>query len=741
MKDRRTILVVAPYWPPQGGGLERYASEIATRLAKQHGWRAVVLTSGEKDEVEERDGLRIYRLKYQIKISNTPVSLAWFGAIRKLLEKENPDVINIHMPVPGIGDIAALAAGSRNIIITYHAGSMRKGALAADIIAWLYEHGPLRLLLRRADRIICTSAYIWRDFLHRYQHKSTIITPAVASVFMPDGASKAKDPTILFVGGLGRGERYKGLSTLLRACKEVSNLLPTVRVIIVGDGDMREQYEREAQDLGLGGRAEFAGRLSGSALVKRYNQAHVFALPTGNDNFPLTILEAMSCSLPVVSTRVGSIPDLVEEGETGFLIEPGDERALAQKLLLLLRDQGLAAAFGTSARTRVLKDFSWEERAQCYDAVLSRNYMAIVHVSAYYPPHLGGMEQRIRELAILQVRAGLDISVLTSNVGTPAGLYLQDGVKVFYLRALEFLHTPLALGLVWQLFRLNKNSLIHLHVAHAFFAEITAAVARIRGIPYIAHVRMLIIPSGRIGKLLLPLYTHFVLRWVFGGAAKIIVLTPDYKNILVGQFGISEEKIVVIPNATSFAVLEKPCSTCHAPLRLLAVGRISVQKNYPFLIDVAEALKHTHNLAFTLTIVGGGDREALETLVRKKNLESQVRLVGVKLGKDLETIYEESDVCVLASLMEGFSTVLLEAMAKGLPIVASNVVGTRNVIQDGRNGLLAPLSVGAMCKAIMRLVTEKGLYPQISAHNIEDVRNYDWGAILKTTLQTYETII
>ena len=101
MQDRSkpTLLVVAPYFPPDGGGLEKYAQEIAIHLQNEHNFRVVVITTCRKGGVEsikEEKGLTIYRLPYSFKISNTPFSFRWFFKIRKIFKLERPQIINIH---------------------------------------------------------------------------------------------------------------------------------------------------------------------------------------------------------------------------------------------------------------------------------------------------------------------------------------------------------------------------------------------------------------------------------------------------------------------------------------------------------------------------------------------------------------------------------------------------------------------------------------------------------------------
>ncbi|MBA3788861.1 glycosyltransferase family 4 protein [Patescibacteria group bacterium] len=375
---QQTLAIVAPYFPPHGGGLEKYAFEIATRLQKQHHWHVVVITTSERyghDEKIEMSGLTVYRLGYYFKLSNTPFSVSWVTKIQKILKEENPNVINIHMPVPGIGDITAMLAGKRPVIVTYHAGSMMKSDKSnlclINILIALYENGPLGMLLRRANHIICSSNSVRLNFLSKYSAKTSTITPAVdVSIFSPMPEKRAKRPTILFVAGLGIAEQHKGLITLIEAVKALQSEMPNVHLVIVGDGDMRNEYEHKVKELDLQKNVSFTGRLTGADLSEQYQRAHVFALPSINESFGMTIIEAMASGLPVVASNIGDIPSLVTDSQTGFLIPPGNVGLLKEKLLELLQNPELERTFGIAGYHKVVQGFNWNDRGAEYSKIL-----------------------------------------------------------------------------------------------------------------------------------------------------------------------------------------------------------------------------------------------------------------------------------------------------------------------------------------------------------------------------------
>ncbi len=170
---------------------------------------------------------------------------------------------------------------------------------------------------------------------------------------------------VLFVGGL---EPRKGLEHLILAMEEVSSAVEGVRLDIVAKAgfrgvDSREWFEMLAERAGIAGCTRFHSSVSAGELLSLYANCDVLALPSRNEGWGLSLMEAMACARPVVATRVGGIPELVRDGIDGLIVEPGDVRALASAMVRLLRDPAERARMGASGLERV-RSFSWEETAK-----------------------------------------------------------------------------------------------------------------------------------------------------------------------------------------------------------------------------------------------------------------------------------------------------------------------------------------------------------------------------------------
>lgn len=164
----------------------------------------------------------------------------------------------------------------------------------------------------------------------------------------------------IVVMSVGRLVGWKGFQYGIRAVSLLSDR--NVKYVIVGNGEFRRELEREAGALGIRDRVVFAGFVEAEEMPAWYSVADVVLFPTiGNDDaFPNTLCEAMACGKPVVGTRKGGIPEGIEEGETGLVVEARDPGALAAALGRILQDPERRGSMGRRARERATEHFSWD---------------------------------------------------------------------------------------------------------------------------------------------------------------------------------------------------------------------------------------------------------------------------------------------------------------------------------------------------------------------------------------------
>lgn len=162
---------------------------------------------------------------------------------------------------------------------------------------------------------------------------------------------------LLFVGRLAA---VKGLPVLLNALADQ----PEVSLTVVGDGPDRAALESQAQDLGLSGRVDFVGYKSQSDVADLLTQHDIFILPSFAEGVPVVLMEAMAAARPVITTRIAGVPELVEDGQSGSLVPPGDQVALGEAIENLNTNKALQAEMGQAGRAKVQAEFNIAHEAE-----------------------------------------------------------------------------------------------------------------------------------------------------------------------------------------------------------------------------------------------------------------------------------------------------------------------------------------------------------------------------------------
>lgn len=233
-----------------------------------------------------------------------------------------------------------------------------------------------RIAYFKPDLAICLTEATSADAEHICP-RQTVVIPNAAVDRNCDGnartlrASGKLVPQILFVGMFCE---EKGVFDLISACRKLDSLNLRYRVAFAGAPQSQEfamEAQRRAQS--LQGEVSLLGEVRGDAKWRLYREADIFCFPTHYpaEGFPVVLLEAMMFQLPVVSTKWRGIPDIVDEGESGLLVDPGDTDALACTLETLLANSELRAAMGEKGRKRYLTHFTAERYQQNIETVLA----------------------------------------------------------------------------------------------------------------------------------------------------------------------------------------------------------------------------------------------------------------------------------------------------------------------------------------------------------------------------------
>ena len=274
-----------------------------------------------------------------------------------LLKGRRFDVVHGHS-MYGWG---ASVAGSWPFVLTCHGTQLNELRyidstafdpfhIATDFVSYRME----RWAAGRADRIITMCQENSRDVHDQYGVPEGIIR-AIPPGIHPQRFSEAR-PEGPFVLSVGRLYPRKGLGHLLRAMPAVLARVPEARLLLAGRGESEAELRALAKELGLGDAVEFLGHVPDDALPALYSRAAVFAMPSVYEGYGLVMLEAMASGLPVVAFRTGGAPELVRDGETGFLADPA---TLGDRLARVLEDAAKARAMGRRAREEALAGYTW----------------------------------------------------------------------------------------------------------------------------------------------------------------------------------------------------------------------------------------------------------------------------------------------------------------------------------------------------------------------------------------------
>lgn len=233
----------------------------------------------------------------------------------------------------------------------------------------------LRSSAYNASRVITFSEFSRKLVLKGLKNKKgkrvMVISPGIdPSWFGVNRKTEGSMDLVLW----GRMEDEKGIPELLRTLKEVAGRIPKVSLHLIGEGNMTETYRKQAADLGVLDRVSFHGWMDVDAIQKFISNCAAGVFPSRIESFGLSMTEAMAAGLPIVATRVGALPEFIEDGVTGTLVPQGNIPALYRAILEKLENPNRAQNLADAGREAVRQSFSWDQSArkvtEIYQAVL-----------------------------------------------------------------------------------------------------------------------------------------------------------------------------------------------------------------------------------------------------------------------------------------------------------------------------------------------------------------------------------
>lgn len=547
----------------------------------------------------------------------------------------------------------------------------------------------------------------------------------IAKFKRPPAAWDDEGPHTPVFLSVGRLVDTKGYPVLIEAYAHLRRKHPEFRAVIVGQGPLRAEVEAAILRHGLQDVVDVRPAMGQDELRKLYAGAAALVVPSvvapngDRDGIPNVILEGMAMGVPVVSTTVSGIPEAVQDRRTGLLVPPGDAKALAHGLEIILRRPHLAHVMGNQGRMWVETQFRSSEHMQ--RLIVQMNELLRreagdtrhdVHVSRLMSPvpkkvmyviwslEIGGAERVVAHLA-----KGLDrtkyapMVVCLNHPGALAAELAEAGVPVIALHKRGGLDLGL-LDRLTQLMREHRPAVVHTHLWGAgLWGRMAAQRA---GVPVIiAHEHGMQPWRGA---------AHFLAdRYLLGATRRVLFASrdvmADYARRVPGAGKKSHwlRNGVEAPGASDRAAMRRRQGWAESDRIILSIGRLSPEKGHTDLLAAFGKLAATCPAAKLVIVGTGPEQAALEALQAKLGLNGRVMLAGAQA--DVAPWLAAADVYVQPSRREALSLAVLEAMMAGVPVVATRVGDMPQVITHGHSGYLVPADdPHALTEAILEIL-------------------------------------
>ena len=384
------ILIVAPYFYPEGGGLEKYAYNIAKGLAALQNNVTVICYTKSKSKTQHMDGILVVRRNADIIVSNTPVEFKLLPYLVKEIRAKKYDVVMAHTPVPFCADMTAIACKltKTRFILTYHNDNV-KDSFPLSLIARTYNYTMNYLTLFLSDNIITSSPYCFKlsRYLQHFKHKLEYIPPAVDDVFftqeyksMENVHAKYSIPhehkIVLFVGQLQQSHSHKGINYLLEGFKMALDKDQSMHLMLVGGG-APTIYMKAVESMGIESNVTFTGRVDNGEMMRIYHDADILALPTTTlaEGFGMVLIEAAASETPVIGSDIGGISYVIRDLENGFLVKPKNSIEIASAIHKLLDNEELYNTFKKCGFDAVKERYRWSLAIDAHQRLLTKMEM------------------------------------------------------------------------------------------------------------------------------------------------------------------------------------------------------------------------------------------------------------------------------------------------------------------------------------------------------------------------------
>lgn len=499
------------------------------------------------------------------------------------------------------------------------------------------------------------------------------------------------------IGVIGALVPQKGQKFLIEAAPAIIAGHPNVQFFFVGDGPLRNELEKLGSRVAPG-RFNFLGESKNPA---QYTLAmDIVVISSIFEGLPNTLLEALALGRPVVAAATGGCGEVIEDRLSGLLVKAGDAPSLAQGICWMLDHPRSAFRMGQRGEEHIRHRFPIQRVVEEVGALLEGaagpsqerseetapgNTVLILISSA----DIGGAQTHVQWLAQSDLGKNTRM-VVACPPGPLVSRLLHQGSEVY---TLGFGFS--AWFQILSIIRRIRPCIIHMHLlGAAFHGTIVSLLVPNLYLVYTVH-NLIVYPGMKAWK---QYAFPFLTRLLAFRIAQFIAVSHEIREFLVHSLRVRADKVRIIHNGISFASLEKnlvPSNDLRLkhgiPLQcplIGTLGRITYQKGFDVLIETFRLLSRTFPTLHCLIVGDGELRAEIEELIRKFGLQERVHLVGFQ--QNILSWYRTMDIVVFPSRFEGLPITVIEAAYAGRAIIATDVGGMKEIIEDGVTGLIVP---------------------------------------------------
>ena len=376
------ICVLNPFFYPYKGGTEKMLLEVYRRLAKRN--NITVITSsrpGKGSMVEEIEGIKVIRLKSNyIDMPVAPLPFVAMNELSETIKKVDCDLYHINNRYHYFYDsVSAIRKVKGKIALTIHNALPVGIDPVVDSLGLAYDMVWGRILMHEADLITGVSKSAVETTVPKKElRKAHVVYNGVDyRLFRPIGRNdegvrglvrkfgenfESNEANILTNGRL---VEQKGQVYLIRAVAELNNEGHRLGLTVIGRGPMEKELTQEAQELGLKGRFSIRNGIEENQLPYYYNACEVFAIPSLYEPAALVILEAMSCCIPSIASRVGGLPEMMNR--YGLYVNPKSVKEIKDRICYELENRKKMESLAKKGREFIMSTHDWDDIAKKYE--------------------------------------------------------------------------------------------------------------------------------------------------------------------------------------------------------------------------------------------------------------------------------------------------------------------------------------------------------------------------------------